>query len=179
MPSTSSPVPPAPQPRRTKGGSGGGLDVTALLATANDDGQTHAFFGAGLKSAIHAGSLNVEADGSLSSDSLSLALGIALITVSDASSTSTVGSNDPTEQTVAAFIELAPGSNPAPSTATITSPGAILVKAHETPQASAAATGVGAGAVSVDAVKSACERLRDNHGHTRRRNLVCHPLADS
>ena len=138
-----------------KGGSGGELDVTALLASANDDGQTHAFLGAGLKSAIHAGSLNVEADGSLSSDSQSLAVGIALITVSDASSTSTVGSNDPTQQTVAAYIELAPGSNPTSSTATITSPGAILVKAHETPQASAAATGVGVGALSVDAVKSA------------------------
>ena len=91
-------------------------------------------------SAIDAGSLNVEADGSLSSTPESFALGIALISVSDASAQSTVGSNDPTEQTVAAFIELGHGTTPASGTATIKSPtGAIVVTANETPQALAEA----------------------------------------
>ncbi len=138
-----------------QGGSGGGIEVTALLANANDDGQTHAYIVYGQNSTIQAGSLNVEADGSLSSDSQSFALGIALITVSAAASTSTVGSgSDPAEQTVAAYIELAPNFDQSSNGATISSPGAIVVQAHETPQASAAATGVGAGAFSVDAVNS-------------------------
>src|SRR5262249_24922798 len=137
-----------------RGGSGGGLEVTALLATANDDGQTHAFLSTGLNTAIHAGSLNVEADGSLASDSQSFALGIALITVSDAIAHSTAGSNNPDEQSVAAYIALAPGLDPASSNAVMTSTGAITVTANETPHASAAATGVDAGAIAVDAVSS-------------------------
>jgi hypothetical protein len=137
-----------------QGGSGGGLEVTALLATANDDGQTHAFLSTGLNTAIHAGSLNVEADGFLSSVTQSFALGIALITVSDAIARSTVGSDTPGEQSVAAYIVLAPGLDPASSNAVMTSTGAITVTANETPHASAAATGVDAGAIAVDAVGS-------------------------
>ena len=137
-----------------QGGSGGGLEVTALLATANDDGQTHAFLNTGLNSTIHAGSLNVEADGNLSSESETFALGIAAITVSAAIAHSTVGSNTPGEQSVAAFIGLAPGLDSASSNAIITTTGDITVTAHEVPHASAAATGVDAGAIAVDAVSS-------------------------
>ena len=146
-----------------QGGTGGGLDVTALLATANDDGQTHAYIGTGTNSVIRAGSLNVEADGSLTSSSDSFALGIAPISVSDASAQSTAGSNSPTEQTVAAFIGLTPGTVQAPGTVTITSPGAVTILANETPQASAAATGVDAGAIAANAVNSRRECLRNDH----------------
>jgi hypothetical protein len=137
-----------------QGGTGGGIDVTALLANANDDGQTHAYIGAGAHSVISAGSLNVEADGSLTSSSDSFALGIAAISVSAASSQATVGSSNPDQQTVAAFIELTPGTVQAPGTVTIATSGNVTLTANETPQASAAATGVDAGAISADAATS-------------------------
>lgn len=139
---------------QAQGGAGGLLQVAALLASANDDGQTHAYIGAGKNSNVSAGSLNVEADGALSSGAQTFALGIGAITVSGASAQSTVGSSDPTQQTVAAFIDLAPGTVAAPGTPIVSSPGSVTVMANMTPHASATVTGVDAGILSVDAAKS-------------------------
>src|SRR5262249_6139994 len=82
------------------------------------------------------------------------AIGIGGITVSKVSAQSTVGGSDPNQKTVAAFMALTPGAVPPSGTFAVNIPGAVTVTADMTPHATAAATGVEAGIVSVDAVES-------------------------
>ena len=136
------------------GGSGGLVQVTALIANANDNGQTHAYIYAGQNNAVRAGSLNIEADGNLSASAQSTAVAIGDITGTGATAQATVGSSDATQTTVAAFIALAPETVPAPGTTTVHSAGAVVVKAYEAPHANAGTFGVGVGDVSVSGVNS-------------------------
>ena len=74
---------------RTDGGSGGGLSITALLSSATNDAVTRAYIGA--KTAVSAGSLNLEADGSQSTEAETFVVSVGAITGSGASTDSRIG----------------------------------------------------------------------------------------